>query len=89
MGPGCTTVARTSTEDTDVCVGTWSDGRIGTFRGMRNASAYGGYAYGDSSVNELGGAPGYEVMLVAILEFFRCEHHFSYVLGARTRILAE
>ena len=72
MGPGCTTVTRTSTEDTDVCVGTWSDGRIGTFRGMRNVSAYGGYAYGESSVNELGGSPGYEVMLVAILEFFRC-----------------
>eukprot|EP01043_Picozoa_sp_COSAG02_P006407 COSAG02_NODE_182_length_30594_cov_23.562912_2_plen_142_part_00 len=72
MGPGCTTVARTSTKDTDVCVGTWNDGRVGTFRGMRNVSAYGGYAYGDGSVNPLGGAPGYEVMLVAILEFFRC-----------------
>ena len=72
MGPGCATVARTSTEETDVCVGTWSDGRVGTFRGMRNVSAYGGYAYCKKSVNELGGAPGYEVMLVAILEFFRC-----------------
>jgi hypothetical protein len=71
MGPGCTTVARTSTEQTDVCVGTWSDGRVGTFRGMRNVSAYGGYAYGESSVNGLGSAPGYEVMLDAILSFFK------------------
>ena len=91
MGPGCTTVARTSTEDTDVCVGTWNDGRVGTFRGMRNVSAYGGHAYGKSSVNELGGAPGYEIMLVAILEFFRCAKPTSwvagpYALGARCHI---
>lgn len=72
MGHGCTTVARTSTKDTDVCVGTWGDGRVGTFRGMRNVSAYGGYAYGSKGVNELGGSPGYGVMLEAILEFFRC-----------------
>ena len=41
MGAGCATVARTSTEETDVCVGAWSDGRVGTFRGMRNVAAYG------------------------------------------------
>ena len=58
MGPGCATVSRTQTEDTDVCVGTWGDGRVGTFRGMRNKAAYGGYAYGEDEIGELGGSPG-------------------------------
>ena len=53
-----------SSEETDVCVGTWSDGRVGTFRGMRNVAAYGGYAYTAGGPNELGTAPGYEVMLI-------------------------
>lgn len=45
MGCGCDTVSMTSTDDTDVCVGRWADGRIGTFRGMRDKSvgpSYGG-----------------------------------------------
>ena len=44
MGTGCTHVSRTSAEDYDVCVGTWGDGRIGTFRGSRSTSnqRYGG-----------------------------------------------
>ncbi len=36
MGTGCQTVSRTHTEDTDLVVGTWEGGRIGTYRGMRN-----------------------------------------------------
>ncbi len=43
MGPGCISVTRTQTETTDVIVGTWADGRIGTFRGNRTGkSEYGG-----------------------------------------------
>ena len=43
MGTGCTHVSRTSAEDYDVCVGTWGDGRIGTFRGSRSSNQrYGG-----------------------------------------------
>eukprot|EP01052_Picozoa_sp_SAG31_P038974 SAG31_NODE_5312_length_2615_cov_1.416534_4_plen_209_part_00 len=44
MGCGCETVSMSSTDDTDVCVGQWSDGRIGTFRGMRHRPVYGGQA---------------------------------------------
>jgi hypothetical protein len=71
MGTGCETVSRTSTENTDVCVGQWSDGRLGTFRGMRDKSVYGGNAYGESEVGSLGGSPGYESLLAEILKFFR------------------
>ena len=42
MGPGCKSVSRASTGGTDVVVGIWEDGRIGTFRGTRT----GGHGYG-------------------------------------------
>ena len=39
MGPGCERVVRVATEHTDVVVGVWSDGRVGTLRGLRNATS--------------------------------------------------
>ena len=71
MGTGCESVARTSTEDTEVCVGTWSDGRVGTFRGSRSNDGYGGTAFGSEELGELGPYLGYEPMLADILTFFR------------------
>jgi hypothetical protein len=38
LGTGCETVTRVSTKDTDVVTGVWRDGKVGTFRGLRNAS---------------------------------------------------
>ena len=38
MGTGCETVTRVSTADTDVVEGVWSGGRVGSFRGLRNAA---------------------------------------------------
>ena len=38
MGTGCESVVRTSTADTDVATGVWSGGRVGTLRGLRDAS---------------------------------------------------
>jgi len=35
MGPGCVTVTRVNTWDTDVGVGKRRDGRIGVIRGLR------------------------------------------------------
>jgi len=61
----------TSTDDTDVCVGTWVDGRVGTFRGSRVNGAYGGTAFGTEANGELGPYLGYEPMLAEILTFFR------------------
>jgi predicted dehydrogenase len=54
MGPGLESVTRTSTAETDVVVGKWSDGRLGTFRGSREVSSYGGNAFGSEGVGELG-----------------------------------
>src|SRR5262245_6535349 len=36
MGPGCQNVTRTHAKDADVVTGTWKNGRIGTFRGIRS-----------------------------------------------------
>lgn len=71
MGAGCKQVVRVTTNDTDVVVGTWKDGRIGTFRGTRTGTHdYGGTAYGDKGNLSLGPFKGYENLLAQILNFF-------------------
>ena len=35
MGPGCETVTRVHTDNADLAIGVWKDGRVGTFRGHR------------------------------------------------------
>ena len=46
MGTGCKSLSCTYPESTDVCVGLWNDGRIGTLRGTRKGqSDFGGYAW--------------------------------------------
>ena len=72
MGTGCESVVRSSSVDTDVVVGTWEDGRIGTFRGIRSGkSGYGGTAFGSKGVKPLGPYGGYRALVVEIVEFFR------------------
>lgn len=71
MGKGCVSVARTHSADTDVVVGIWDDGRIGTFRGTRNGkSLYGGTVYGEKGNTNLGPFDGYDPLLVEIINFF-------------------
>ena len=72
MGPGCETVSRTKTQDFDVVTGTWKDGRIGTFRGMRAGKhEYGGTAFGSEGNLVLGKYEGYDPLAVKIAEFFK------------------
>ncbi len=71
MGTGCKSVVRTSVPDTDLAVGTWEDGRIGTFRGIRGGKAdYGGIVYGEKAISVLGKYAGYTPLLIKIVEFF-------------------
>jgi hypothetical protein len=71
MGTGCESVVRVSTKDTDVVVGTWKDGRIGTFRGTRSGKHdYGGMAFTESGNIVLGPYAGYEPLLVEIVKYF-------------------
>ena len=72
MGPGCESVMRFSTADTDVVVGHWKDGRIGTFRGTRAGKhEYGGTAFGTEGNLVLGQYEGYEPLAVQIAAFFK------------------
>jgi predicted dehydrogenase len=43
MGPGCQRVTSTHEKGVDVATGTWKDGRVGTFRGIRDGAA--GYGF--------------------------------------------
>lgn len=71
MGTGCKTVARIHTEDTDVAVGVWADGRIGTFRGIRSGKKdFGGTVHGEKEICTLGKFNGYKDLLVQITTFF-------------------
>jgi predicted dehydrogenase len=72
MGPGCESVTRFSTLDEEVVVGIWNDGRIGTFRGMRNGKHdYGGIAFGSEGNLFFGPFEGYEPLAVQIATFFK------------------
>ena len=72
MGTGCESVNRMSSKDADVVVGRWKDGRIGTFRGIKEGPAiYGGTAYTPKGAIAAGGYEGYKVLLDQILTFFK------------------
>ena len=72
MGRGCRQVVRTYQEGTDVVVGTWQDGRIGTFRGTRTGQYdLGGTAFGEKGNNHFSAEGGYEPLLKEIVQFFK------------------
>ncbi|MEC9096774.1 MAG: Gfo/Idh/MocA family oxidoreductase [Planctomycetota bacterium] len=72
MGSGCEKVVRVSTEDTDFVTGTWKGGRIGAFRGIRGyKGGYGGTAYGEKGMAEVGPYQGYRPLVVDIVAFFK------------------
>lgn len=83
MGPGCVSVSRTSTQGTDVVVGTWADGRVGVVRGNRlgKYGTYGQTVFGEKNVvsatSEMplpGGGKrraGYYGLLVRVIDFFK------------------
>lgn len=71
MGIGCKSVVRSTVPNTDLAVGTWEDGRIGTFRGIRGGKTdYGGIVYGEKAISVLGKYAGYTPLLIKIIEFF-------------------
>jgi predicted dehydrogenase len=72
MGNGCRTVVRITTQDTDVAVGTWNDGRIGSFRGLRaGKQSYGGTIFGEKAIITLGSYNGYNPLLDEIIKYFQ------------------
>jgi predicted dehydrogenase len=72
MGTGCKSVTRLQTEGTELAAGVWKDGRIGTFRGLRNGThGYGALVFGSKGVAYSGKYGGYEPLVVEIVKFFK------------------
>lgn len=72
MGSGCVSVSRVHTDGTDLSVGVWEGGRIGTFRGIRDGQrGYGATVFGTKGIVQAGGFEGYEPLIVEIIEFFQ------------------
>jgi hypothetical protein len=72
MGTGCKEVVRVHQPDTDIVVGTWNDGRLGTVRGGRAGRiGLGGTAFGEKGNHDIGPYEGYKPLVIEILKFFR------------------
>ncbi|ODS78436.1 MAG: dehydrogenase [Cytophagaceae bacterium SCN 52-12] len=71
MGTGCKEVTRVHTDGTDIVVGVWEDGRVGTFRGTRTGKHnYGGTVYTTDGNRTMGPYGGYDPLLEDIIEYF-------------------
>lgn len=71
MGTGCKQVVRVHTDGTDIIIGTWADGRVGTVRGTRTGKHdYGGTVFTKSGNLILGPYGGYEPLLEDIVHYF-------------------
>ncbi|SFB82244.1 Tat (twin-arginine translocation) pathway signal sequence [Parapedobacter composti] len=71
LGTGCQEVRRIYGAETDIVVGTWADGRVGVFRGLRSGkNGYGGMAYGEKGQAVIGKYSGYLPLLYHIVEYF-------------------
>jgi predicted dehydrogenase len=73
MGPGCESVSRVQTKDTDVVTGMWKGGRIGTYRGIRNNQAdFGAVVYGRGAIIQAESkSSGYRRLCREIVQFFK------------------
>jgi predicted dehydrogenase len=74
MGPGCERLTSTHEKGVDVVTGTWKDGRVGTFRGIREGkSDYGFVAFAEKSIKTVtvGTSVIYRELLKQIVETFK------------------
>jgi len=72
MGTGCKSVSGIFTDDADFVTGLWRDNRIGTFRGIRKGKTdYGGTAFGEKGIAQVGRYNGYNSLLAEIIKFFQ------------------
>jgi hypothetical protein len=72
MGPGCEEVSRTFTPDSDVIVGRWKGGRIGTVRALRPYGDFGAVVFRPKQVVQSPPhtSDSYRPLLVEVMKFF-------------------
>lgn len=72
MGTGCETVSRVQTKNTELVVGVWKEGRIGTYRGLRAGKTdYGASVFGTKAVGPIVASAGYGPLVEEIVKFFK------------------
>lgn len=72
MGVGCESVVRTTAPETDVVVGTWKGGRVGTLYGIRGkATPHKAIVFGTKAVAEQKGSGNYAPLVREIMKFFQ------------------
>lgn len=72
MGPGCERVACTTSDRTDILIGTWPEGRLGVFRGLRSGKREtGGTLFGREAITPLGELESLRPLAVELVRFFR------------------
>ena len=72
MGTGCETVSRVHTKDCDFVTGTWKDGRVGTYRGIRQGkSSSGATVFGSKAIVQLDKLGSYDDLCKEIARFFK------------------
>jgi hypothetical protein len=73
MGPGCVEVTRTTSDTSDVAVGKWKDGRLGTMRSDKPYGGYGAVVFRAKNAvqSDPKAATGYRFLLVEIMKFFK------------------
>jgi predicted dehydrogenase len=72
MGTGCESVTRVDSNSASIVVGTWSDGRLGSFRGLKHGKPdYAFSVYGTKGIAQRKGFSGYEPLVRKICDFFK------------------
>ncbi|MFO1499659.1 MAG: Gfo/Idh/MocA family oxidoreductase [Verrucomicrobiota bacterium] len=72
LGPGCQSVARTTTADTDVVTGVWETGRIGTLVALRKGpTPHKVIVFGTTQTVEQKGSGEYTPLVREIVRFFQ------------------
>lgn len=73
MGPGCVEVTRVHSESTDVVVGRWKDGRLGTVHALRPRGGYGAAVFLPKGyeASPAGAKHSYIPLLERVVTFFR------------------
>lgn len=71
MGTGCEEVRCTETESAAVVVGQWNDGRLATYRGIKQGKTdYYFVTFGEQTITQGRGISGYQPLVEEICKFF-------------------
>lgn len=71
MGPGCVQVRRIKASGTDLVVGVWNDGRIGTFRDLRGSKPPAPVVIYGTKSSSSAQSSSYTPLLEEIIKFFK------------------